>query len=165
MRSASTPSGRLTISAAAEALGTTVDTIRYYEKEGIALSPERGPDGWRRYGDADLAWLSGVLMLRGTGMTIGEIRAYAQRYRAGATRSELLGLLLEHREAVTERMAEVQRHLTALDAKIAWYRADPGRTRGDEPSAADVVSQGHGSRKTRWRVTRALGDESASPTE
>ncbi|WP_252976283.1 MerR family transcriptional regulator [Janibacter melonis] len=56
----------LTISGAAHELGITVDTIRYYEKEG-SRRPGRGPDGWRRY-DADaLSWLAGVVMLRGPG--------------------------------------------------------------------------------------------------
>ncbi len=112
----------VTISAAAELLGITVDTIRYYEKEGIAPAPERGPDGWRRYDTAALSWLAGTAMLRGTGMRVQEMREYAAAYRAGADDVARLALLEQHHEAVLARQAEVQRHLTALERKIAAYR-------------------------------------------
>jgi len=112
----------LTISGAAHELGITVDTIRYYEKEGIAPAPGRGPDGWRRY-DADaLSWLAGVVMLRGTGMSVQEMREYAAAYRAGSTPQERLAMLEGHRETVMARLEDVHRHLAALDAKIARYR-------------------------------------------
>ena len=111
----------VTISAAAELLGITVDTIRYYEKEGIAPAPDRGPDGWRRYDERDLAWLAGVVMLRGTGMSVAEMREYAAAYRAGADDEQRLALLRSHHETVLARQAEVRRHLDALERKIAAY--------------------------------------------
>lgn len=112
----------LTISAAADVLGITVDTIRYYEKEGIAPAPERGSDGWRRYDHAALTWLAGVAMLRGTGMNVREMKEYAAAYRAGSNEEERLTLLEQHRAAVIERLAEVSRHLTALEQKIDAYK-------------------------------------------
>jgi DNA-binding transcriptional MerR regulator len=112
----------VTISAAADLLGVTVDTIRYYEKEGIAPAPVRGPDGWRRYDTAALSWLAGTVMLRGTGMSVQEMREYAAAYRAGTDDAERLALLEQHHAAVLERQAEVQRHLAALERKIAAYR-------------------------------------------
>ena len=111
----------VTISAAAELLGITVDTIRYYEKEGIAPAPDRGPDGWRRYDERDLAWLAGVVMLRGTGMSVAEMREYAAAYRSGADDEQRLALLRSHHETVLARQAEVRRHLDALERKIAAY--------------------------------------------
>ncbi|PZO60214.1 MAG: MerR family transcriptional regulator [Leifsonia xyli] len=112
----------VTISAAADLLGITVDTIRYYEKEGIAPAAERGPDGWRRYDTAALSWLAGTVMLRGTGMSMQEMREYAAAYRAGADDVARLALLEQHHEAVLARQAEVWRHLAALERKIAAYR-------------------------------------------
>lgn len=108
----------VTISVAAEMLGITVDTIRYYEKEGIAPAPERGSDGWRRYDTSALSWLAGTVMLRGTGMNVQEMREYASAYRAGADDAERLALLERHHATVLERQAEVQRHLGALERKI-----------------------------------------------
>ena len=99
------PDGGLTISEAAEALGITVDTIRYYEKEGIAPAPERGLSGWRRYDPSTMGWLAGVLMLRGTGMNIQQMREYAAAYQGGASTEDRLALLEQHHAAVLERLA------------------------------------------------------------
>lgn len=112
----------VTISAAAGLLGITVDTVRYYEKEGIAPAPDRGQDGWRRYDTAALSWLAGTVMLRGTGMSVQEMREYAAAYRAGADDAERLALLERHHATVLARQAEVQRHLAALERKIDAYR-------------------------------------------
>ncbi|MDY0947157.1 MerR family transcriptional regulator [Frigoribacterium sp. CFBP9039] len=112
----------VTISAAAELLGITVDTIRYYEKEGIAPAPARGQDGWRRYDTATLSWLAGTVMLRGTGMNVQEMREYAAAYREGADDAARLALLEQHHATVLARQAEVQRHLAALERKIDAYR-------------------------------------------
>ncbi|WAC51587.1 MULTISPECIES: MerR family transcriptional regulator [unclassified Frigoribacterium] len=112
----------VTISVAADLLGVTVDTIRYYEKEGIAPAPGRGSDGWRRYDTAALSWLAGTVMLRGTGMNVQEMREYAAAYRAGADDSRRLVLLEQHHASVLARQAEVQRHLAALERKIEAYR-------------------------------------------
>jgi DNA-binding transcriptional MerR regulator len=127
----------VTISTAAELLGITVDTIRYYEKEGIAPAPDRGPDGWRRYDTSALSWLAGVVMLRGTGMNVREMREYAAAYRAGADDGERLALLERHHAAVIVQQAEVRRHLTALERKIAAYRTaiDDGGGAGAEAVA------------------------------
>ena len=116
------PDGGLTISEAAEALGTTVDTIRYYETEGIAPAPERGLSGWRRYDPSTMGWLAGVLMLRGTGMNIQQMREYAAAYQGGASTEDRLALLEQHHAAVLERLADVHLHLSALERKIDAYR-------------------------------------------
>lgn len=112
----------VTISAAADLLGITVDTIRYYEKEGIAPAPHRGPDGWRRYDSSALSWLAGTVMLRGTGMSVREMREFATAYRSGADDAERLALLEQHRATVLARQAEVRQHLAALERKIDAYR-------------------------------------------
>ncbi|KQM60437.1 MerR family transcriptional regulator [Agreia sp. Leaf210] len=126
----------VTISVAAELLGITVDTIRYYEKEGIAPAPGRSPDGWRRYDTAALSWLAGTVMLRGTGMSVHEMREYAAAYRAGADDAERLALLEQHHAAVLDRQAEVQRHVAALERKIAAYRQTIATTSSSAQPAA-----------------------------
>ena len=113
----------VTIGAAADLLGLTVETIRYYEREGLTLTPTgRTPDGWRRYTEPDLAWLAGVVMLRGTGMTMRELREFSAAYRSGSSEHERLALLEAHRTRVLAQLAETHRHLRALDHKIDAYR-------------------------------------------
>jgi len=112
-----------TIAEAAESLGLTADTLRYYEKDGLLLRPvPRDTSGHRRYDDADLRWVELVTRLRATGMPIRRVRQYADLVRAGAgNEEERLALLQDHRAQVLRQLAEVQAHLSAIEHKIDLY--------------------------------------------
>ena len=117
------PAEGLSIGQAAAATGVSVEALRYYEREGLLLDPApRDPGGRRRYRDRDLAWIAGLVMLRETGMSIADIRAIADISRRPGTEAERMAHLERHRERVLEEMARTQRHLTAIETKIAAYR-------------------------------------------
>ena len=72
------------IAEAAERLGLTTDTLRYYERDGLLVeTPGRAPSGHRRYTDNDLGWITMITRLRSTGMPIRTVRAYADLCRQG----------------------------------------------------------------------------------
>ncbi|GHH71975.1 MerR family transcriptional regulator [Streptomyces sulfonofaciens] len=121
------PDEGLPIGEAAAACGLSVDTVRYYERAGLTLTrTPRSSSGQRRYGTRDLAWLSGLVMLRGTGMPIADIRRYAALAREEGTEKERLSLLEEHRNKVVHEMEQTRRHLAAIDRKIEAYRRTAG---------------------------------------
>lgn len=111
------------IAEAAERLGLTADTLRYYEKDGLLLQPVgRSASGHRRYAATDLRWIELVTRLRATGMAIRDVRRYADLVREGAgTEAARLELMREHRRKVLDQLAEVQEHLGAIDHKIGIY--------------------------------------------
>ncbi|HWU21875.1 MAG TPA: MerR family transcriptional regulator [Nocardioides sp.] len=113
----------LPIAAAAERLGLTVDTLRYYEKDDLLLrAVPRSASGHRRYDEADLRWIQLITRLRSTGMPIRDVRRYAVLVRAGAgNEADRLALLQAHREHVLQQLAEVTSHLAAIDYKIGLY--------------------------------------------
>ena len=113
----------LTIAEAAERLGLSADALRYYEKDGLLLQPvRRSASGHRRYGPDDLRWVLLLTCLRGTGMTIRDVRRYADLVRAGAgNEKDRRALLKEHRRTVLARLAQIQDHLGAIDHKIGTY--------------------------------------------
>jgi len=116
------PAEGLTISAAAEASGLSVDTLRYYEKEGLTLHrPERSSSGQRRYTQENVAWLGTLVMLRRTGMPIRDIKKFVELYRVEGSEADRLAILEAHREHVLEELAEVQTHLAAINRKIDFY--------------------------------------------
>ncbi|GED10592.1 MerR family transcriptional regulator [Cellulosimicrobium cellulans] len=118
------PPEGLSIGDAARAVGLSIDTLRYYEKEGLLLDPApRDGGGRRRYGPHDVAWLAGLAMLRETGMSIADVRVIADLSRRTGTEAERLVVLEGHRERVLGDLERTRRHLAALDAKIASYRA------------------------------------------
>ncbi|QOR70654.1 MerR family transcriptional regulator [Ruania alkalisoli] len=113
----------LTIAEAAQRLGLAVDTLRYYEKDGLLLRPvPRSSAGHRRFQAEDLRWIELITRLRATGMPIREVRRYADLVRAGSgNERERLELLQGHREAVLAQLAEAQTHLAAIEYKIDLY--------------------------------------------
>lgn len=113
----------LPIAEAAERLGLTADTLRYYEKDDLLLRPvPRSASGHRRYQEPDLKWIELITRLRATGMPIRDVRRYAALVRAGdGNEAERLDLLLAHRELVLRQLAEVQTHLSAINYKIGIY--------------------------------------------
>ena len=118
------PDEGLSIGDTAVELGLPIDTLRYYDRAGLLLDPTpRDAGGRRRYGSADLAWIAGLVMLRETGMSIADIRVIAELSRTPGTEAERLVLFHAHRRHVLEEIARTQRHLAAIDKKIAAYEA------------------------------------------
>ncbi len=82
----------------------------------------RSSTGHRRYTESDLDWITLITRLRSTGMPIREVRQYAGLVRSGTgNEADRLELLLAHRTAVLDQLAEVQGHLAAIDHKIGLY--------------------------------------------
>lgn len=118
------PSDGLTIGEAAAVLGIPMETLRYYDRAGLLREETpRTAGGQRRYGRPDLEWVAGVLMLRETGMPISGIREIAALSRTEGTEAERLAFFEAHRQRVLDDLARTQRHLAAIEDKIAAYRA------------------------------------------
>ena len=116
------PREGMTIGAAAAASGLSADTVRYYEKAGLTLSPpDRSASGQRRYFERDLRWLDMLVMLRKTGMPIRDIRSFVSLYSVDGSEPERMAILTAHRERVLADLREVQEHLAAIDRKIEFY--------------------------------------------
>ena len=112
----------LPIAAVAQQTGLSAHTLRYYEKAGLVESVGRNAGGQRRYAAGDLDWLSFLLRLRTTGMSIADMQRFAELRRAGsATVPQRLELLREHAEAVQAHIQELQTNLRDLNAKIDHY--------------------------------------------
>ena len=89
--------------------GLTLDTLRYYEREGLLTEVERSPSGHRRYRASDVELLDLVRCLRDTDMPIARLREFAELVRAGdQTIPARLEVLTAHNQALTERIAELR---------------------------------------------------------
>ncbi|QAV71199.1 MerR family transcriptional regulator [Salinibacterium sp. UTAS2018] len=113
----------LSIGEVAEHTGVTVHTLRYYEKAGLLVVP-RLSNGQRRYREIDIKAVEFIGHLRRTGMPIRSILEYADLVRSDHdTAAERMRLLEQHRDNVARELAEQERHLAGITAKIGWYRA------------------------------------------
>jgi DNA-binding transcriptional MerR regulator len=104
--------------------GFSLDTLRYYERIGLIEPVRRAAGGHRRYSDGDLGWLDMLRCLRGTGMPIAQMQAFAELTREGDdTVAERLALLEEHDASVEAEMARLIAQRRKIQEKIAYYRS------------------------------------------
>jgi len=92
----------LTIGKLASAGGVSVETIRFYQREGLLQTPTRD-DGIRRYGSDDVRRLRFIKQAQAAGFTLQEIK-------------ELLDLDASEDRARARELANVR--VKALDQKI-----------------------------------------------
>lgn len=112
------------IAEVSERSGLTTDTLRYYEKIGLIDPPDRDSGGRRDYSEDDLGWIAFLLRLRSTGMPLRLMKEYSDLRRIGTdadTAGRRKDILIEHREEIRLRMAEMQEFLDVLDKKIDNY--------------------------------------------
>ena len=63
----------MTIGALAKKAGVNIDTIRYYERNGLIPEPMRRLSGYREYGPSDVSRLRFILRAKELGFTLAEI--------------------------------------------------------------------------------------------
>lgn len=108
---------------AAARTGLSLDTLRYYEREGLLGSVQRDAGGRRRYSEGDLAWLDVLMCLRRSGMGIADLRRFVGVLRDKASSSaEPVEMLQLHRKRLVEDIGHIQTAIGVLDDKIAHYR-------------------------------------------
>jgi DNA-binding transcriptional MerR regulator len=113
----------LSVGAAAERVGLTAYTLRWYEQEGLVAPVGRDSAGRRRYRPQDLDWLHLLTRLRRTGMPVRDMRRYTDLARQGDhTLGARRELFEAHRDRVLARMAELEDDLKVLNYKIDLYR-------------------------------------------
>ncbi len=111
-----------TIDDAAERMGLSKHTLRYYEREGLLPPIAKTSNGHRSYTEDDLGWVKFLQLLRATGMPIREMKAFVTITWAGDhTIPERVRVLTRYRQALVARMAEDQEHLERLNTKIDYY--------------------------------------------
>ena len=109
------------IGALAGATGTPVETIRFYERQGLLPPPARAENNYRVYLPAHVERLAFIRRCRGLDMALDEIRALiALRESPAADCGEVNALLDDHIDHVAQRIRELralQKDLQALRAR------------------------------------------------
>ncbi|MGC5259183.1 MerR family transcriptional regulator [Gordonia sp. DT218] len=113
--------GVRTIAEAADLLGVSAHTLRYYERIGLVDVP-RDAVGNRTYDAAAVRRLVFLTRMRLSGMAIRDLQHYVELVdRGDDTVDERLEMLLEHRDTVRRQIAELTLSLAATEYKIATY--------------------------------------------
>ena len=106
--------------------GTNVETIRYYERDGLLPVPARSEGNYRIYGDAHVQRLSFIRRCRSLDMTLDEIRVLLHFKESPQENCADVNRLLDrHIGHVAQRMQELQELESQL--KDLRERCDEGR--------------------------------------
>ena len=115
--------GLLSIGEVSARTGLSTHTLRFYEQEGLFISPvRRSAAGRRLFTAQEVMWLRVCTKLRSSGMPLAVIHRYTQLVREGPdTVDERLHLLQEHEAKVRQQVADLQEALAVIHGKVALY--------------------------------------------
>ena len=109
-------------------VGVTRRNIRFYEKEGLLTPARNSQNGYRDYGEAEVAELKRIKLLRKLGVPLDEIRRLQNENAtvADGMRRQLISLEreqknLEQSMVFCQRMKDQEVKLSDLDAEI-WLK-------------------------------------------
>ena len=107
------------ISTVAANSGCNLETIRYYERIGLMPPPERTPNGYREYSEADVERLRFISRGRGLGFSLQEIRSLLRLAQdPGLSCSEVDQLARKHLDDILVRLKDLQRMAHELERTI-----------------------------------------------
>lgn len=100
----------------------SIQTLRYYEREGLIPAIHRDPNGVRDYQKDELYWIHYVQALRNSGVTVASIKKYVGLVQKGSeTREQRKQILLEQRQALLKKWAQIDDALKHMDIKLESY--------------------------------------------
>ncbi|GAA0711340.1 heavy metal-responsive transcriptional regulator [Dokdonella soli] len=138
-----TPATHLAIGAVARAAGVGIDTVRYYEREGLLPAPHRRESGYRDYDTGAVARLRFIRRAKDLGFSLDEIR-------------DLLALSVDRERGVKGVKQRAEQRLDVVEQRIRELKLVQ---RGLKQLIA--ACPGHGALE-QCPILRALGDDGAS---
>jgi DNA-binding transcriptional MerR regulator len=110
-----------TPAAAVDRTGVSIETLRYYEREGLIGPIGRSPGGHREYTEDDVFWIGLVTCFREAGLGIADLREFVAILRAEHSARDRVVFLRERRAALEQRVEALHRAMRVLDDKISYY--------------------------------------------
>lgn len=109
----------LTIGKIAKETGVGVETVRFYEREGLLNQPARRPSGYRQYEPEAIARLRFIKQAQRLGFTLREIKELlALKLDPDATRKQVKERAIAKVADIEQRIEELKRMKKALSPLI-----------------------------------------------
>jgi DNA-binding transcriptional MerR regulator len=110
------------IAEVSEQYGLSSDTFRYYERIGLIPPVNRNGSGIRDYTELDIRRVEFAKCMRSAGLPVEVLIEYIALVQQGDKTIEARkDILVEQRELLVARMAQMQKTLDILDHKIEVY--------------------------------------------
>lgn len=105
----------LSIGEVARRAGVGIETVRFYERQGLLEEPDRKASGYRQYGEEAVSVLRFIRRAKQLGFTLKEIQGLlALRLDAAATRADVRRQARSKLADVEEKIRDLQRMRDAL---------------------------------------------------
>jgi len=111
--------GKMTVSKLADQVGTSADTLRYYERIGLLPAPERSPSGYRLYDETAVELVTFIKTAQQLGLRLDDIRELSEIKERGMCPCGHTRALLQQRLAnLDEEMAAIGRLRDDIEAML-----------------------------------------------
>lgn len=124
-----------TIGYAAKTAGVGVDTVRYYEREGLLSKAARTASGYRLYAEADVERLRFIRQAKALGFTLDDIAELLRLQDGRGTRPQV-------RARARQRIDDLDRKIRELSAIRDALVALEHRCRGSGAVAGCPIIEG-----------------------
>lgn len=126
----------------ADATGVGVETVRFYEREGLLPEPPRTDSGYRVYDGAAIRRVRFILRAKELGFTLAETKELLElRVTEPSACEEVEGVAREKIADVERRIRELERIRTALDGLV---RSCVANQRTEECPILDALAEAPG---------------------
>ncbi|ANZ61935.1 hypothetical protein AYR62_05620 [Secundilactobacillus paracollinoides] len=110
------------ISEVSQQFNISIQTLYYYEREGIIPPIQKNKSGNRDYTSDDLKWIHYIRSLRRAHVSLEQIRRYVAMVQVGqSTRAERLALLKNQRKELERQISGLQDSLSWITHKIDYF--------------------------------------------
>ncbi|WNX85475.1 MerR family transcriptional regulator [Agathobaculum sp. NTUH-O15-33] len=112
----------MTIAEVSKKYDISADTLRYYERIGLIPPVPRTKSGIRNYDETSCGWVELMKCMRAAGVQIEALIEYVALFQQGdQTIDARKCILIEQRDQLIARMADMQQSLDRLNFKIDRY--------------------------------------------
>lgn len=112
----------MTIAEVSKKYDISQDTLRYYERIGLIPPVPRTKGGIRDYDEVSCGWIEMMKCMRSAGVQIEALIEYVSLFQQGdETLEARKAILIDQREQLKARMAQMQASLDRLNSKIEHY--------------------------------------------
>ena len=119
---------QITIGHAAEESGVGIETIRYYEREGITPRIERARNGRRQFSRIDISRLKFIKRFRSLGFSIPDIRVLQElAYSKGSNCQKAASIGERNLDIVQSKISELQEIEAALKKLVRQCAENPDK--------------------------------------
>lgn len=144
-----------TVKQVAEMSGASVRALHHYEDVGL-LVPQRRPNGYRSYGQADIARLQQIMLFRTCGMGLSEVAEVLNDPdfdEAAALRAHL-NTLTQQKADLETLIHTVKRTIDSLEGKTKM--SDKERFEGMKRAAVDANEKAYGAEARKRHGDEAI---------